>query len=443
LGEVHYLLADNYLEIARAAPTQSERTSQLERARAHHKTADGLFAGGPAPFVLQWQTEQLRSQPDSTGGSNWKNFAQWLKTTKLDQAASTNWLDQRLLAMECYQQGDYRTALKLLEEGLKHHATDYPGWLVLGNCYAQAKNLEKADVCYLVCLTLRPDSSDTYLSRALARIDQKAFKDALADLNRCLELRPGDPYFFANRGVCHFNLGDMKSAEADLSQAIELGATETRLYFFRSMVRKALGDGPGAETDLATGLKLTPSDTDSWLSRGFYLVETDPQQALDNFQNAIRLSPRSATAWENCAALYAGKLNDLTKAIECMDELLRIEPENAKHWASRGALHARNNQPDKAMADAADALKLSTSPETLYRVGSLYARLSEKHPEHTAKAINLIRAAASKDPRFVLRYLKNPAGQLADEDLKPIFEIPEFKEFYDRFVWLMTPPSPK
>jgi tetratricopeptide (TPR) repeat protein len=251
------------------------------------------------------------------------------------------------------------------------------------------------------------------------------------------ELDPTVPEYFANRGLCFFNRRDFKNADADLTHALELGATATRLYFFRGQVRRALGNAAGADEDQAAGLKLVPNDELSWISRGFYFVESDPDQAISDFQSAIRLNPRSASAWENCAAVYADRLSQLPKAIACMDELVRIEPENPKHWASRGSLRARADQRDEALADAQAALKLSDSGETLYRVGSVFARLAEKHPEDGDQAMALIRAAASKDPLFVLRYLGK------DPDLNPILERPDFVELSQRLLSLKSTPKPQ
>ncbi len=437
LGEVHFLVAATHLQNLRNDLADDNRKAELDSAKKHHQIATKLFGQHRLPNVVKWQAELLRESTAAKGEPEWQRFAKWIKETPDVSQNSTNWLDQRLLAIEHYRQGDFRAATTLLEAGLKDHAGDYPSWLILGNSYAKAKDFSKAEMCYLVGQTLRPDAAESYFNRGVARIDAKLFDGAIADFNRCIELDSAAPEYFANRGLCYYNKGNLKNSEADLTKAIELGATATRLYFFRSQVRAAMGNTEGADADMETGLKLIPRDELSWTSRGFYNVENDPQQAISDFQNAIRLNPRSTGAWENCAAVYADKLNDLPKAIGCMDELVRIEPENSTHWASRGALHARADNREAALADAQAALKLSNTGETLYRVGSLFARLADKHPEDGAQAMTLILAAARKEPKFVYEYLGK------DVDLKPILERPDFKDLSERLTTLMTPPKPK
>jgi hypothetical protein len=56
--------------------------------------------------------------------------------------------------------------------------------MILGNAYAKARNFSKAEMCYLVCQTLRPDAVDSHFNRGLARIDAGLFGEAIADFNR-------------------------------------------------------------------------------------------------------------------------------------------------------------------------------------------------------------------------------------------------------------------
>ncbi len=437
LGEVHYLIAATHLQNLRGNLVEKDRQTELDSAQKHHQIATELFGQQQLPNVVKWQAEQLRDPTLASNEQEWERFAKWVQVNKDLSSNSTHWLDQRLLAIEHYRQGDFRAATTLLESGLKDHASDYPSWLILGNAYAKAKNFAKAEMCYLVCQTLRPNAIEAYFNRGFARIEAGLFDGAIADFNRCIDLDSAVPEYFANRGFCYYNKRDFKNAESDLTKAIELGSTATRLYFFRSQVRAALGNKEGADADLATGLKLVPEDELSWTTLGYYAIAKNPEQAISYFQNAIRLNPRSADAWVNCATVYTDNLNDVPKAIECMDQLIKIEPENPTHLATRGALYARVDNRDAALADAQAALKLSSSGEALYRVGSIFARLTEKHPVDGEQAMKLIRAAASKEPIFVFKYLGK------DVDLKPILERPDFKELSERLTSLLTPPKPK
>lgn len=433
LGEIHYLIAANELQSLHGG---SDESTHLEVARRHHAWSRALFDDSDPPAVLRWQARQLATPiGDQAQDPPWRQFSRWAQAEGDVSASNAHWLDRRLQAIEHYRQGNHRLAAEMLESGLRDHASDYTAWLILGNSLARAGQFAQAETCFLVCQTLRPQSADAFFHRAIARIDDSSYREALADLDRCIELEPNVSEFVANRGLCHFSLGDLPSAEADLSRAIELGSNATRLYFFRSQVRRALGNESGADEDHALGMKLTPQDELSWISRGFYHVEQEPELAVADFQTALRHNPRSSIALENSAAVYADKLNNVPQAIVCMDQLLEIEPRNPKHWASRGSLHARNDERDAALADAKQALQLSSSGEILYRVGSVFARLAQKQSEDAPQAIRLIRAAVAKDPLFVERYLAK------DPDLDPVREHPEFQEIVEHLAWIKNLPQ--
>jgi hypothetical protein len=126
LGELHYLIAANHLQNLRGQVNDDKRQRELQLAKQHHQVARDLFPADLSPKVLSWQSELLCEPTDSSRQPEWQRFAAWSAKTPRDSSKTANWLDQRLLAIEYYRQGDFRTAAALLESGLPNHAGDYP-----------------------------------------------------------------------------------------------------------------------------------------------------------------------------------------------------------------------------------------------------------------------------------------------------------------------------
>jgi tetratricopeptide (TPR) repeat protein len=326
--------------------------------------------------------------------------------------------------------------VELIERGLHNHTHDYAAWMILGHARARLRQFDKAESCYFVCQTLRPKSAHPVFYLGLVHMDQGRLADAEADFSQCLELEPDQPIALANRALCRQMLRRLDEAAADCDRAIEMGLTQTRIYFVRSRIRRMLGNAAGADDDFATGLALPPTDEASWAARGFAKVESDPRGAVEDFAQAIRLNPDSATALESSAAIYYDKLGQPQQALECMNQLVEADPGNARHLANRGILYARTGNLQAALADVQAALKSSQSADTFYRAAGLFSQLSSAKEEFAAQAVQLLRTAAFKDPSLVLKYLN--AG---DSDLEPLKESDDFQALVDHIRALQETPS--
>jgi tetratricopeptide (TPR) repeat protein len=94
---------------------------------------------------------------------------------------------------------------------------------------------------------------------------------------------------------------------------------------------------------------------EDFLTKGIGLAEQGKyDEAIKAFDEAIRLNPSDAMAWNNKGlALYAqGKYDE---AIKSYDEVIRLKPDYAEAWYNKGlALQAlgRNTEAEAAFAKA-------------------------------------------------------------------------------------------
>src|SRR5205823_12673736 len=139
-------------------------------------------------------------------------------------------------------------------------------------------------------------------------------------------------------------------------------------YFLRARVRQKRGDQVGAQRDHEEGVRRPPQDELSWVTRGFYLLSRDPHAALADFEQALRINPRSANALQNKAHVLAEKLGRTQEAVTVLTRVLELHPGTAVSRSGRGVLQARLGRRDEAIKDGEDALLQDATPPRLYQV---------------------------------------------------------------------------
>ncbi|HVW38530.1 MAG TPA: tetratricopeptide repeat protein [Pirellulales bacterium] len=189
-----------------------------------------------------------------------------------------------------------------------------------------------------------------YASRAVARMEQPQFDEALADAEEAVRLDPKFAMGYVVRGGMHRLDANLDAALKDFDKALALepklavarlgrdGARRVLLLSFASLADpRAAGI---AESDVK---KLPDEDRrvmaarlfDRATHRGF---KGEHRQAIADLEEAVRLAPelRSAGFFSNRGGHYL-KLGEYKKAAADLREAIEREPEIAEHYESLGA----------------------------------------------------------------------------------------------------------
>src|SRR5204863_9999321 len=105
-----------------------------------------------------------------------------------------------------------------------------------------------------------------------------------------------------------------------------------------------------------------------------------------DFDEALRLNPRSRDALQNKAVVLAESLNRPKDAVAVMDQLLEMYPSHVEARGGRGVYLARLGDGKRARQDAADTLRDEPTSFRLYQVAGLYAQLSKHETDGRARA---------------------------------------------------------
>jgi tetratricopeptide (TPR) repeat protein len=222
-------------------------------------------------------------------------------------------------------------------------------------------------------------------------------------------------------------------AADDLTRALELGAAPTHVYFLRAAVRERAGDRIGAQQDRAEGLRREPTDEMGWLTRG-YARMGNPRDALDDFDQALKLNARSLAALQNKAHLLS-KLERNEEAARALDRAIEAHPDFVPARAGRGVLLARLGKRAAAHQDAVECLARDNKPLTFYQLAGIYALTSRQQPDDRAQALRLLSIALQKGVGFDLLE--------SDRDLDPIRNTLEFQRLVDAARAIRAPAAPK
>jgi tetratricopeptide (TPR) repeat protein len=155
-------------------------------------------------------------------------------------------------------------------------------------------------------------------------------------------------------------------------------------------------------------------------------MRLEPAAAIEDFDKALALNPRSLEALLNKSIALSETLRRPNEAVVVLDRLLDYYPDHVLARAGRGVVLARIGECERARKDAVECLRHDRTPFLLYQMAGLYAQISRHESGNDARreALQLLELA-----------LKNGFTDVAmlksDSDLDPIRHDAEFERLAD------------
>jgi tetratricopeptide (TPR) repeat protein len=315
-------------------------------------------------------------------------------------------------------------ARKLLEElqGLaRAESANASYWLTVGRLHATLGQFVDARGCYRVASELNSGSPWPHYHAGLACLETKDYFSADREFSKVINLDDSISEAFMNRAIARVQQRKFADAIGDLNRIENDAERLPRLYFVRETARRSMGDSSGANQDLEAGLKLMPNDAASWNARGEGWLRTNPPQperALSDFRSAVECEPGFRIGFENQSQVLSEHLRKPAEAIQALDRALEIDPEYALALSSRAVLLARLGKRAEARRDAEAALKIDPAPLHCYQAACVCLLTSESAADRH-KAIALLRRALRTDISWA-QYMPS------DPDLRALRQTAEF-----------------
>lgn len=141
---------------------------------------------------------------------------------------------------------------------------------------------------------------------------------------------------------------------------------------------------------------------------------TDPQKALEYLNEAIKLKPDYAEAYNNRGNIY-GDLGQYQQAIEDYNEVIRLKPDYAMAYNNRGVDYRNLGQNQRAIEDYNEALRLNPNDAMAYNNrGVTYRDLGQNQ-----QAIKDYNEAIRLKPDYVMAYSNRGDAYLSQGDKEP------------------------
>jgi tetratricopeptide (TPR) repeat protein len=192
------------------------------------------------------------------------------------------------------------------------------------------------------------DIARNRLKRGMRFYTEGQLDQAIVDFTEVLQLNPGDTRTCLLRGRAYGTRGRFKEAIADLRQAVSEDPPAVQLMLGNCY--KEIGDHDGAIEALSAAIRLERSNPHVYVCRAIvWHLKQEPDKAIADYSEALRLDPRTVLAYEGRADAYRKiGANDRAQA-----------DEQAARTLLQDADRAKASLPPSAQRVAARALVLS------------------------------------------------------------------------------------
>jgi lipoprotein NlpI len=188
-----------------------------------------------------------------------------------------------------------------------------------------------------------------------------------------------------------------------------------RFYLFvnRALAYVAQGDKQHALDDYNSAVQLAPKSAQPYYYRGVFYAQADVDAALRDFDMALSIDPKLIAALRQRAIVRLTQKN-FSSALADYSEALRLQPKTAALWSERGYVAILLRDYPSAVKDEAEAIRLDPKLARAYFLrGAAFGDMGD-----SANAVMDIRTAVELDSSLD-RYISTQ-GKTASIALPPL-----------------------
>lgn len=345
-------------ENARAVLVRGEIAAARQRhddALADYQRAVGLDPRDPFPLVSR-----------ARGWSERGDFDRAI--ADLTSAIALAPADARLRARRgwCHaRKGDSDKALSDFSEAIRVDPENAYALSRRAAVHLHRKEFEQAMADADAAVRLDPKMAYARAIRGEIFVAQGKLAEALAEVDESLRLDASEAPVHKQRGLIHSRQGDIDAAILDYTQAIALNSADAAAYYQRANLWFWKHDPANAAIDLTEYLRLKPDDTNARVLRGLLRLDSDTDDAMLDFNEALRINPRSVGALQGIATVWQRR-HENEKALQTLKTALAIAPENAAIYGQRAQFWSSLQKWDNAIADLDQVTRLKAQDASAF-----------------------------------------------------------------------------
>lgn len=231
-------------------------------------------------------------------------------------------------------------------------------------------------------IELSPQNAESYFIRGKIQSSLGLLDEALKDFNQAIALSRYNSEYYNARGMVYFRKQDGNAAVKDFSKAIDEHRDFGTAYFNRAMTYKKFPYSVSTVDkmdpwlkipmqrrkmmeDFSSAIKFKPNMVDAYIQRGLMLSTSmeikidgklDPETinelntALADFQQAVKIDPKSADAYNGRASCY-DQLGKKDLALADYNKAIELDPELATAYMGRMAIYCEMGKKELSIID--------------------------------------------------------------------------------------------
>lgn len=317
-----------------------------------------------------------------------------------------------------------------------------------GHAALAAVDPREALECFTRAVALRPDVAAGYRARARALVALDRRGEALADLDRAVRLKPDDPAAYAERAELLFRQKSHDAAAADCDTVLSLDPGWAAVHGLRAQCYAAAGRTDQALADFTAAIAGDPANAANYLlaRANLHLDGERYAEADADCTAALQLDPENAAAFRT-RGLARRARGDLAAALPDLSEAVRLDPNAVLTRLARASVWQALGQPDLAEEDADEVIRRAASEHAHSLRGM--CRLDRGDEEGAmADFAEAIRLSPNDPTRYGIRAAAHVFyGRYADavrDYLEALKRAPDDPDTFNQLAWLWaTAPDPQ
>jgi tetratricopeptide (TPR) repeat protein len=362
-------------------------TRMLASAQDLIAQADSSFAAGDFEHLLEDANAAIAEFPDTAilyyyramaeayVGDDAAALADFDKSIDLESSVAEPFLER---ARIYYARGERDLAHKDLRQCLKRDEGMLEAYLLRATMYLDEGVLGEAWADLETSRRMAPRDPEIYCLRSEYYLIYGDARQAVKEAGTAIKLAPDYAAGYFSQAIAFEAAGDFVNALQDIDIAIQFEPLDYSLLNTRAMILDAMGDRDAAFKDLERYIAKDSLAWDGYLTRSWMRMQDSAwAEAESDLFAARRLQPEEPSIPDQLGYLYVLK-GDHSKAQSILDSLLKKSPNNAFARANLGYARLQLGDPDAAMKDINQAIKLDEyEPRSYYYRAAVYHTLKK------------------------------------------------------------------
>jgi tetratricopeptide (TPR) repeat protein len=221
-----------------------------------------------------------------------------------------------------------------------------------------------------------PSDPDLYYRRAQIFLQREVLAQAAGDINQAVALDSTRPEYYLLMADINFKALKIQNAVSSFEKAIRLDPKNTEAYLKLSELFLYIKAYPKCIFHANEALKIDQNIAKAYFLKGFAYKEMgDTGKALSSFQTVVELQPENYDSYIQLGNIQAARLNPV--ALQYYNNALRVDPRSTEALYNRGLFLQQGGETEKAETDYNTILKIDPSySDAHYNLG--YIELVER-----------------------------------------------------------------